>query len=556
MRRLVFSLLFFVAFFSLASGQAQQVEPKLVGSGVFNVQLNWTVDFHGQNPQSASFTSFAFFNNPHQRVSFSTSVPYVSSVDSLGNNLLTFNLDVAKQRQVVTMDVLVSSQSQADFDPVTGDVNPFMQPSEYVVITPQISAKTAELVGSEANPLTKATILTSWVHNNVVYDLTYKDQILSSQKVFEIRRGVCNEFSHLLLAMLRSSGVPARFAAGLVYSGEIWAPHAWVEVAVNGKWYSFDPTYNEGIFLDATHLKFANGVDQGNVTEQFSAVGNVDLSAISLARSHEVSISSHSGFSNAPVVNIFVTNDSVEPGSIQNVTASLESNYQDVMAYPVSLDVPPEVAIVSQKTALLMFFPGEKKLFSWQVVIPSNLSDGFIYTYPVVVRSLGATVQTVLQAQKKGSGTAEVPVLQIKEVRLNNRDLVVSIHNGGNTVFQNAVSTVELPFGNFSQDFSLSAGGDVELHFQLPNADGVNTSADITGNIAITSGSYSSSQRFLLKPANNAEPSLPAFNIQPNKSINTSQSNPLDGYYPYLPYGAVAIVLILFISIIIKKMRS
>ncbi|MDP3742524.1 MAG: transglutaminase domain-containing protein [Candidatus Micrarchaeota archaeon] len=550
MRR-AFFLLLFVAFISLATAQ-EQVEPKLVGSGVFTVQFNWTVDFNGQQPNSASFTTFAFFNNPHQEVSFSTSTPYVSSVDSLGNTLLNFNLDPSKQQQVITLDAIVSSQSQGDFDPVVGSVDKFMQASEYAIITPQISAKASELVGSEVNPLKKATILSSWVHNNVEYDLAYKDVILDSQRVFEIRRGVCNEYGHLLIAMLRSVNVPSRFAAGLVYSGEIWAPHAWVEVAVNGKWYPFDPTYNEGIFLDATHIKFANGVDQANVTEQFSAVGNLDLSAVSLTRSHEVSINSHAGFSTTPIVNIFVTNESVEPGSIQNITVSIESIYPDVMTYPVSLDVPPEVKILSQKTTLLMFFPGEKKLFSWQVIIPSNLSEGFIYTYPVVIRSLGVKVQSVLKAERKGIGTSEVQLLQISEVRLNNRDLVVSIHNRGNTVFQNAVSTVELPFGNFSKTFSLQAGGDADINFELTN---LNISTDITGIITLTSENYSLSQQFLLKPATNSAPIRPAFNIPVGKSI-VVRENLLETYGEFIPYGAAAIVLIFILSIIVIKVRS
>ncbi len=550
MRR-VFFLLLFVAFISLASGQEQRIEPKLVGGGVFSLQLNWTVDFGGQNPQSASFTSFAFFNNGRQQVSFTTPTPYTSSVDSFGNNLLTFTLVPSQQRQIVTMNALISSRSAGEFEQVTGDLSAFTQPSEYVVITPQIAAKAAELVGSEINPLKKATILTSWVHNNVAYDLSYKDRILDSQKVFEGRRGVCNEFSHLLIAMLRSQGVSARFAAGFVYSGEIWAPHAWIEVSSNGKWYSFDPTYNEGMLLDATHIKFANGVDQSDVTEQFSAVGNVDLSQVSLTRSHEVVINSYSTISTAPVLEMFITNETVGSNSIQNVTVSIQSQYNELVAYPISLDAPSEVNIVSQRTTLLMFLPGEKKFFSWQVLIPSDLREGFIYTYPLVARSLGAKIEGVLQAQKNGVQTEQLSLLQVSEVRLNGASLVVSIHNAGNILFQNATLDIQLALANLSQNFSVAPGENAEIIFPVLN---FNVSREITGVILLTAENYSSSQNFVIRPATTAEPARPAFNIQAGKSL--IQENILNKYEGYLPYGLAAIVLIFFISIILIKVRS
>lgn len=548
--RCAFLLLLLFAVFAFLPLVAGQMEPKLVGSAVVSITLNWNVGLNAQNPQSASFTSFSFLNTSTQTVQFTASKQFTESTDAYGNKLLTFEVDPTQSNQRVSIAALVNSRPEGGFDPITGDLSVYLQPSEYVAITPQIAAKAKEIIGDEQNPLRKAALLTSWVHNNVQYDLSYQDQILTSQQVFEIRRGVCNEYSHLLIAMLRSVDVPARFAAGFVYSGEIWAAHAWVDVGVNGKWYPFDATYNEGILLDATHIKFANGVDQANVTEQFSARGNVDLSQVSLTRSHDVSIVSNGSFSKAPTLEIFLTNQTVQANSIQNVTVSIRSTYPDVVTYPLSIEVPQEVRITSEKTQLLMFFPGEKKFITWTLLVPSNLQSGYIYTYPVIARSLGAKVQGNLQAQ---TGQAQaIPLIQVTEIRLQGENLIVSLRNTGNTPFVNAQAEVEFPFFTGQKSFSIDPGASASLEFRLSN---LNLSSKLRGNITIEAANYSASQAFLLEPPSNSEPSRPAFNVPASKSINTSQQATED-YYAYLPYAAAAIVLIAFTAIIFVKVRS
>ncbi len=540
----------FLLFFLLLPFVNAQVEPKLVGSSVVQVQLNWDIDLGGQTPNSFSFTGFSFINTSTQTVSFTTTVPFTQSTDEFGNSLLTFQLNPAMQSQRVSMLAKISANSESGFEQVQGDLAKFLEQSQYVLITAQISAKAREIVAKETNPLKKAALLTSWVHNNVVYDLAYQDSILSSQQVFDIRRGVCNEYSHLLLAMLRSEGIPARFAAGFVYSGEIWAPHAWVEATINGKWYSFDPTYNEGILLDSTHLKFASGVDQGDVTEQLSALGNIDLSRVSLSRSHEVFLLSHDSFSQEPILTLFLTNETVQANSIQNVSISIQSTRPEVTVYPLSINVPKEIEVLTDKTTLLLLFPGEKRTISWSVLIPPNLQEGYLYTYPVIIQSLGAKVQGNLQAQK-GQSTI-FSALQVKEVRMQDKTLIISIQNAGNYPFTNAIVKIELPQNDLlslSTNFSLDPGKRIELAFKVNE---LNLSSKINGNITIQAGNYSIIQPFLLEQANKIEPTRPAFNIQAEKR-STVQQSLFEQYSEQIPYAAIILILLLFIFM--KLMR-
>jgi transglutaminase-like putative cysteine protease len=81
--------------------------------------------------------------------------------------------------------------------------------------------------------------------------------------------GVCQDFTHLFLALVRGAGWPARYVSGYlgpagdenVVEGQT---HAWAEVCgADGRWVGFDPTH--GSFTGAHHLRLAAGRDYGDV---------------------------------------------------------------------------------------------------------------------------------------------------------------------------------------------------------------------------------------------------------------------------------------------------
>lgn len=83
-------------------------------------------------------------------------------------------------------------------------------------------------------------------------------------------RGVCQDFSHNTLALLRAVGIPARYVSGYVHTedAEIGVPgvgesHAWVEVW-NGEWEAHDPT--NGRPVAGAHVLVARGRDYHDVS--------------------------------------------------------------------------------------------------------------------------------------------------------------------------------------------------------------------------------------------------------------------------------------------------
>jgi transglutaminase-like putative cysteine protease len=91
--------------------------------------------------------------------------------------------------------------------------------------------------------------------------------------VLKSRRGVCQDFAHLMIACVRSSGLPARYVSGYIRtvrkSGEAAiggdASHAWVSAYCPPLgWVDFDPTNN--CLVGEDHVTLAWGRDFGDVS--------------------------------------------------------------------------------------------------------------------------------------------------------------------------------------------------------------------------------------------------------------------------------------------------
>ena len=92
----------------------------------------------------------------------------------------------------------------------------------------------------------------------------------SAQEFLEQKKGVCQDFSHLMLSMCRYRGISARYVSGYVNGGQDAAlrgdaaTHAWIEVAIPTLgWIGFDPTNN--IYALNQHIRMAVGRDYGDI---------------------------------------------------------------------------------------------------------------------------------------------------------------------------------------------------------------------------------------------------------------------------------------------------
>ena len=116
--------------------------------------------------------------------------------------------------------------------------------------------------------------LTHRIHNDFEYDPAATTIDTPLEAVLRARRGVCQDFSHLLIACLRSMGLAARYVSGYLvtqtkpHSKQLIgadASHAWVSVHCGELgWIDFDPTNDVMPHLD--HVTLAWGRDYTDVS--------------------------------------------------------------------------------------------------------------------------------------------------------------------------------------------------------------------------------------------------------------------------------------------------
>jgi transglutaminase-like putative cysteine protease len=131
-----------------------------------------------------------------------------------------------------------------------------------------IESAAASLRAHGASGLDLANLVNNWVHATMTYAKGVTDVHTSASAALTLRGGVCQDYSHLMIAICRLLGMPTLYVSGhLVGEG---ATHAWVEVLLPA---SDDPDIAEGWAFDPTHgcrpdlryLTVAVGRDYGDV---------------------------------------------------------------------------------------------------------------------------------------------------------------------------------------------------------------------------------------------------------------------------------------------------
>ncbi|MBQ3704021.1 MAG: transglutaminase family protein [Oscillospiraceae bacterium] len=95
------------------------------------------------------------------------------------------------------------------------------------------------------------------IHDALSYQPGMTTVRTTAAEAFSIGCGVCQDYAHIMLAVLRAHGIPSRYAAGMLL-GE-GKSHAWVEVLHEGLWTGYDPT--NCLVVSDQHIKLSHGRD-------------------------------------------------------------------------------------------------------------------------------------------------------------------------------------------------------------------------------------------------------------------------------------------------------
>lgn len=207
--------------------------------------------------------------------------------DWFGNEVTTFSIFEPHDRFTVTARSIVDVEParvgvlptlrweeardilSAGTDDAALEASEYIYDSPFIAATPDLAAF-AKPVFEKGRPLVEALEdLSRKIHRDFEYAPKSTSIDMPLAEVLKNRRGVCQDFSHVMIGTLRSLRLAARYVSGYLRSGANYqgaeASHAWVAAFVPGAgWMHFDPT-NDMVPSDG-HVTLAWGRDYGDVT--------------------------------------------------------------------------------------------------------------------------------------------------------------------------------------------------------------------------------------------------------------------------------------------------
>lgn len=165
----------------------------------------------------------------------------------------------------------------------------FLQRSEYVSLEVGVWRVAQDYTADREDVWDMVVGIRDGIYRDFQYDPLATTVQTSMSEALETRRGVCQDFAHVMIGLCRSVRIPARYVSGYLYvaQGETLrgnlASHAWVEVFLPGQgWIGVDPTNR--CLADEHHVKVAVGRDYadaaplvGNFRGQAAQELKVDL---------------------------------------------------------------------------------------------------------------------------------------------------------------------------------------------------------------------------------------------------------------------------------------
>jgi len=210
-----------------------------------------------------------------------------SRKDWFGNEVTTFSIFELHDRFTVTASSVVEVEparegvlptlrweeardilAEGTDDPAL-EASEFIYDSPYVAASPELSRYAAPSF-APGRPMVEALEdLSHRIHKEFEYKPKSTSIDMPLAEVLKNRRGVCQDFAHVMIGSLRSLRLAARYVSGYLRSGAKFqgaeASHAWVAVFVpNAGWLHFDPT-NDLMPSDG-HVTLAWGRDYSDVT--------------------------------------------------------------------------------------------------------------------------------------------------------------------------------------------------------------------------------------------------------------------------------------------------
>jgi transglutaminase-like putative cysteine protease len=212
--------------------------------------------------------------------------------DYFGNQVTFYSMTLSHQRLTIinkltvrtkevlplpgALDVTVAEARQLFASKLT-DVFDYLQPTPAVPTGNPSTEWSRKFFAGDSSLGEALERLNRGVYEKFRYQPGSTDNWTPLETVWKQRAGVCQDFTHVMLGVLRTAGIPSRYVCGYIETDPIKprpsgrrlvgsvATHAWIEVLTPGmRWLAMDPTNNQ--WCGQRHITIAYGRDSSDAT--------------------------------------------------------------------------------------------------------------------------------------------------------------------------------------------------------------------------------------------------------------------------------------------------
>lgn len=206
--------------------------------------------------------------------------------DHFGNSVDFFSLPFRHQRLVITNHTVVRThanprptdaletsiqESRQILNSALTDIFEYLQPTPVVETGREAVAWAKKHLRGHKPVGIALQDLNEAIHREFQYESGSTENSTPLSTIWKTRKGVCQDFAHIGLSILRTAGLPARYVCGYIetdppkekgtrrLTGAV-ATHAWIEVLVPGlQWVAIDPTNRQ--WTDDRYVTVSYGRD-------------------------------------------------------------------------------------------------------------------------------------------------------------------------------------------------------------------------------------------------------------------------------------------------------
>jgi transglutaminase-like putative cysteine protease len=206
-------------------------------------------------------------------IEFQPTTPVSSYLDYFGNQVTVYSMTLRHERLSIVNRLTVRThevprpaealsvsvaEARQIFSSRMTDVFDYLQPTSAVPIGGPATEWARKIFLSEAPLHETFETLNRLVYEKFRYVPGSTTNATPLHTVWKQRTGVCQDFTHIMLSVLRTAGIPSRYVCGYIETDPVKtepgakkligsvATHAWVEALTPGmKWIALDPTNNQ-----------------------------------------------------------------------------------------------------------------------------------------------------------------------------------------------------------------------------------------------------------------------------------------------------------------------